>query len=170
MATFLDLQNGFYNGFSQGLGFPPGSPFQMIQPAPPIPSGSNDAALWNYFNNIPPLSLTQNYIVSGGNQFFSDYKAVLSALKAPPSTFATDIGSDCFTAWMAYLNGLPAGQKPSANALPQTFLNWALVNYPDVANVGASDLSALLLDPIGTAQLAMMPYNTPSSEIGRAHV
>lgn len=27
---FVDLQNGFYNALSQGLGFPTGSPFQLL--------------------------------------------------------------------------------------------------------------------------------------------
>lgn len=49
MASFLDLQNGFYNALTQGLGLPPGSPFQLIQPSPPLVAGPNqDNALWNY--------------------------------------------------------------------------------------------------------------------------
>ena len=39
MSTFLDLQNGWYNGFLQGMGQSPNS-FQIIQPAPPIASGA----------------------------------------------------------------------------------------------------------------------------------
>lgn len=160
MASFLDLQNGFYNALAQSLGFPPGSPFQLIQPAPPLPAGTNDATLWAYFNNIPPLSLTQNYIASGGNQFFSDYQGVMSALKAPKlNNFQEDIGADCFTAWKAYLNKLTP--LPAVGTWPQLFLNWATLNFPDVADTGASDLSAMLDNDIATAQAAVTAYVNP---------
>lgn len=159
MATdaFLDLQNGFYNAFSQGLGFPVGSPFQMLQPSTPLLSGSQaDQALWAYFNNIPPYSLTQNYIASGGNQFFSDYRGLLSALQGAPNTFQQDIGQDCFNAWIQYLPTVTP--PPAASQLPQIFLNWAMVYFPAVANIGASDLAQILLDPISSAQMQILAY------------
>lgn len=87
------LQNGFYNQLMLGLGFQKGDPFQVVQPSPPIAGGKDaDKLLWNYYNNIPPFSLTQNFIQSGGNQFFSDYTAMLSALTAGPNKFREKIG------------------------------------------------------------------------------
>ena len=159
MATsFLDLQNGFYNALSQGLGFAPGSPFQMIQPSPPIASGSQaNALLWNYFNNIPPLSLTQNAIQSGGNQFFSDYSGLMSALQGASNTFESDIGEKAYTAWNAYQANLPFTTPVSQ--LPLIFRNWAITHgFSSVATKGASDLAAMLLDPITNAQLGLMNY------------
>lgn len=148
---FLDLQDGFYNALSQGLGFPPGSPFQLFQPSPPLVAGPKaDQALWAYFNNIPPYSLTQNYVASGGNQFFSNYKALLSALQGTPSTFQLDVGPDCYAEWLAYIKQI--APIPSPSQLPQLFFNWASVFYPSVANVGASDLAQQALDPITSAQ------------------
>lgn len=152
--SFLDLQNGFYNGLCQGLGLS-GNTFQILQPSPPLPVG-NDNALWSYFNNIPPFSLTQNYIVSGGNQFFSDYKGLISALQAPPNNFQQDIGNDVYNAWMAYLPAI--NPPPALNQLPGLFFTWASMYHPAVANIGAADLSAMQLDPISAAGLALMPY------------
>jgi hypothetical protein len=165
MTTFLDLQNGFYNALSQGLGFPPGSPFQMIQPSPPLVSGPNqDQAVWNYFNLVPTATLTNNYIESGGNQFFSDYSGLLSALAGAPNTFKQDVGEACNAAWTAYAGTLP--WSVSLNMFPAIFQRWATLNgFITVANKGATDLAAMILDPIAAAQLAIMPYSgtTPTN-------
>jgi len=126
MTTYLDLQNGFYNGFSQGLGFAPDIPFQMVQPSPPLIAGANqDQQLWNYFNNIPPFSLTQNYIASGGNQFTSDYAGLLGSLKGAPNTFEQDVGPQCNTAWNSYVNTLP--MTTPLSQFPVIFRNWAVI-------------------------------------------
>lgn len=173
MSTYLDLQNGFYNAFSQGLGFAPGIPFQMVQPSPPLIDGAKaDQLLWNYFNNIPPYSLTQNYIASGGNQFTSDYSGLFSALQGAPNSFEQDVGPKCNTAWNAYAAVLPITTPLSQ--FPVIFRNWAMRNgYSNVANVGASDLAQLLLDPISSAQMALMLYkpagaNSPTWDAGFA--
>jgi len=161
-TTFLDLQNGFYNALSQGLGFPPGSPFQLLQPTTPIVNNIQaDQLLWNYFNNIPPDTLTQNYIASGGNQFFSNYKGLLSALQGAPNTFQQDVGDEVFQAWLKYLSGLTT--FPSPSQLGTLFFNWASVFYPSVAVQGASDLNNAALDPIVSAQnqVLMVYANKP---------
>ncbi|MDB5656959.1 MAG: hypothetical protein JWQ94_4572 [Tardiphaga sp.] len=159
MASFLDLQNGFYNALSQGLGFSPGSPFQLIQPSPPLVAGpKQDAAVWNYFNLLPPASLTNDIVLSGGNQFFSDYSGLLSTLQGAPNTFQQDVGPACFAAWNTYANNLPL--TVTLNMLPAVFQRWAALHgYISVANKGANDLSAMILDPITAAQLAIMPYS-----------
>lgn len=154
-TTFLDLQNGFYNALSQGLGFPPGSPFQLFQPSAPLINNiQGDQLLWNYFNNIPPFSLTQDYIASGGNQFFSDYKALLSALQGAPNTFEKDVGEDVYKAWMAYVSTLTP--LPAPSQLGQLFYNWASVYYPSVAVKGATALNDAALDPVLSAQLELL--------------
>lgn len=158
MTDFLDLQNGWYNGFLQGMG-QSASSFQIIQPAPPLVSGDKaNSALWTYFNNIPPASLTQNYIASGGNQFYSDYWGLMSALTATrTSTFKTDIGDQNYQAWQTYLHGLTF--LPSPNQLPTIFRSWAMINAPDVAVKGASDLAAMNLDPVLSTQMILQgPY------------
>lgn len=157
--TFLDLQNGFYNALSQGLGYAPGSPFQMVQPSPPLVAGSNqDSFLWNYFNLIPTATLTNHYVQSGGDQFFSNYSGLLSVLQGAPNTFVQDVGPAVNAAWNAYAATLPL--TVTLNMLPAIFQRWAALNgHIAVANKGASDLAALILDPISAAQLAIMPFS-----------
>lgn len=151
MSTFLDLQNGWYNGFSQGMGQSPDS-FQIIQPAPPIASGSAaNSIFWAYYNNIPPFSLTQQFAASGGNQFYNDYRGLLSALvPSREINVKEDIGAANYAKWQAYVLKLPT--LPSMNQIPTMFRNWAMFYAPSVANIGSSDYAAILLDPIATAQ------------------
>lgn len=151
MSTFLDLQNGWYNGFIQGMDQNPNS-FQIIQPAPPIASGAAaNATFWSYYNNIPPLSLTQQFMASGGNQFYSNYRALMSAL-VPSRTVNVqgDIGADNFKEWQKYI--LSLSTPPAMNQIPTLFRNWAMIFAPQVANIGSSDYASILLDPIATAQ------------------
>ena len=162
-SSFLDLQNGFYNAFSQGLGYPlgPDNHFQIVQPSPPLLSGPPDDPnryVWAYFNNIPPKSLTQNYIASGGNQYFANYNALLSALGAPTNNFDKDIGPACSKAWKRYLEqSVPI--STSISKLPLIFRTWAYTHgFISVANVGASDLAKAILEPVSAAQFALMMY------------
>lgn len=157
-TTFLDLQNGFYNALSQGLGFSSSTPFQMVQPSPPLAaSTTQNPLLWDYFNSIPPDSLTHSYVPGGGAQFAANYAAMLSALISPTSTFAADVGADCNARWLAHLNGLTP--TPSLGQWPGLFREWAMMNgFEDVANKGSTDLSDDLLDPIAAAGMAMSSY------------
>jgi hypothetical protein len=158
MAEFLDLQNGFYNALSQGLGFSPDDPFQVIQPCPPLARLNADTLLWQYFNNIPPFSLTQNTILSGGNQFLVDYSALMSALEAQPNTFKQTIGDDAWDAWQEAIKNGVLKDVP-ITSWPMTFRNWALMSgWDSVANQGASAYARALLDPIFAAQNAVLGY------------
>jgi hypothetical protein len=162
MSTFLDLQNGWYNGFLQGMGLNANA-FQIIQPAPPIASGTAaNSTFWAYYNNIPPFSLTQQFQASGGNQFYSDYRALMSAL-VPSRVIDVqgDIGADVFKKWQKYVSNL--NPLPSVNVLPTLFRNWAMIYAPKVANIGSSDYAAILLDPIATAQTELtLIYTDPN--------
>jgi hypothetical protein len=151
MSTFLDLQNGWYNGFLQGMGQSPNS-FQIIQPAPPIASGTAaNSTFWAYYNNLPPLSLTQQFVASGGNQFYNNYRALMSALVPSRSVNVEgDIGAANYKKWQHYILNLAT--PPTMNQLPTLFRNWAMIYAPNVANIGSSDYAAILLDPIATAQ------------------
>lgn len=151
MSTFLDLQNGWYNGFLQGMGQSANS-FQIIQPAPPIASGAAaNSILWSYYNNIPPFSLTQQFVASGGNQFYSNYRALMSALVPSRNVDVQgDIGADNFKKWQKYILNLTT--PPAMKQLPTLFRNWAMIYAPNVANIGSADYASILLDPIATAQ------------------
>ncbi|HEU4326469.1 MAG TPA: hypothetical protein VFS21_25230 [Roseiflexaceae bacterium] len=155
-SNFVDLQNAFYNALAQALGFSPSDPFQVIQPSTPLATGAQaDQLLWNYFNMIPPYSLTQNTILSGGNQFLADYQGVMSALQAQPNNFQSTIGPTCFAAYEAAIEN---GQVVAGD--PMAFRNWALVNgsCSKVAVSGASALAAAMIDPIFAAQMNVLAY------------
>lgn len=156
MSTFSELQNGFYNALTVGLGFSPQDPFQVIQPSPPLISGPNaDQLLWNYFNNIPPLSLTQNTILSGGNQFLANYQGVMSALQASSNNFRRTVGDDCFKAYQQAIE-----QNKVVPGDPVAFRNWAMFSTycSNVAVTGASALAQDLLDPIFAGQMNVLGY------------
>lgn len=159
--NFVDLQAGFYNALAQGLGYSPNDPFQVIQPSPPLVNGPNaDELLWSYLNNIPPASLTQNTVLSGGNQFLADYQAVMSALQAAPNNFESTIGPKCS---LAYHSALEGGKvDPGA----MQFRNWALFNgtCSSVAVSGASALASAMLDPIFAAQMNVLPYQPAGTD------
>ena len=168
MTDFLDLQNGWYNGFLQGMG-QSADHFQILQPAPPlVKDGNPNSTLWGYFNNIPPASLTQNYIASAGNQFYSDYRGLLSALD--PTRVVNvkeDIGAANFAAWQAYVRSIAS--PPSMNQYPTLFRSWAMLNAPEVATIGASDYSAIILDPVASAQTVMTMSYTDETGMAKPY-
>ncbi len=120
--------------------------FQIIQPSPPIASGTAaNSTFWSYFNNIPPLSLTQQFIASGGNQFYNNYRALMSALVPTRSVnVEANIGSANFRAWQTYILGLLYFPNHEPDAY--LFRNWAMIFAPSVANIGSSDYASILLE------------------------
>ncbi|MGL4961503.1 MAG: hypothetical protein ACRC67_09745 [Inquilinus sp.] len=159
--NFVDLQAGFYNALAQGLGYSPTDPFQLIQPSPPLTGGAEgDQLLWNYFNGLPPASLTQNTTISGGNQYLANYQAVMSALQAAPNNFKSTIGEACFNTYQTAL------QNGDVEPGPAAFRNWALYNgtCSAVAVSGASALAAAMLDPIFAAQINVLPFKPAGTE------
>lgn len=145
------LQSKWYNIVTTALGADP-TQFLLLQPSPPL--GNTSDLLWAYFNNMPPRSLTASFNPSGGNQLYSDYRAVISQLNSQAgSTFKQDLG-DYFTKWQTYLQGL--NPMPTIEELPNVFQSWALVNAnPRVAQLGATDLRNVSNDPIYRASLAV---------------
>ncbi|MFJ1705519.1 hypothetical protein [Kitasatospora sp. NPDC088346] len=154
--SFVDVQNQLYNAMCDGLQQSPDR-FQILQPAPPLSKGEGDTPLWTLFNNIPPLSLNQNYVASGGNQLFSDFSALMGALKPASSIdVKKDIGEDNFIAFTAYLGGLKP--TPPVAKYSEIFFSWAMQYAPDVAQIGAADYAAIVLDPILSAQFSLLTY------------
>lgn len=151
--AFVDIQNGLYNAVAEGLGQNRDS-FALVQPGLPI---LNEQTLWNLFNILPPESLTNNVILSGGNQFFSNYSGTMAALQPGVTVdIERDIGAANWASWVNYLMSL--NPTPTIDRFPDLFFRWAFLNAPAVANIGASDYAAILLDPISSAQAALLPY------------
>jgi hypothetical protein len=160
--AFVEVQNKLYNGLTQGLGQNRDS-FQLIQPAWPL---IDQVDLWLVFNSLPPKSGTYNLVLSPGNQYFSNYSLTMGALRpAVVINVREDIGEDNYIAWMAYLRSF--NPIPPINQWPDIFLGWAYINAPEVANIGASDYAAMLLEPITAAQIALSPYRTIGSVPGK---
>ncbi len=162
--SFSTLQDGLYNFMMQALGFTNANNLQLIQPAVPLPAGTSNATLWNWLNEIPPAALSQSG--GGGDQFFSDYQAVMSSLTPSQNIdFAGNIGTAANTAWTTYLGTLT--NPPSPTQLPGMFFNWAFTHgYVSVAEKGSSDLAAMILEPIYRAQIALMPYTAQPNASG----
>jgi hypothetical protein len=81
-----------------------------------------------------PRSLTNNIVLSGGNQFFSNYSGTMAALEPGEQiNVDADIGADNFAAWQDFLKSLRP--LPSPNQVPDIFFNWAFLNAPNVFQV-----------------------------------
>jgi hypothetical protein len=156
MPSFTDVQNGLYNLIQGALGLTNASNFQLIQPGVSMPAGTTNATLWSWMNDIPPLALAQSG--SAGDQFFSDYETVMSALQPTVTiNLQGDVGVSVYNAFMAYIGGLT--NPPSPTQYPSLFFSWAFANgHFSVASKGSSDLSAMILEPIYRAQLELQPY------------
>ncbi|HYH47192.1 MAG TPA: hypothetical protein VEG34_16045 [Thermoanaerobaculia bacterium] len=156
-SNFQELQNGFYNAFLTGVGFNDGDPVQLLQPSNPLISGSNaDTLLWQYFNFLPPDSLTASFMLSGGNQFLSNYQGVMSALEAQPNSFASTVGPDCLAAWQ---KAIQDGTVKLGSDIGTQFRNWAMFSqWSKVAVTGASAITRAFLDPVFAAQTNVLGY------------
>jgi len=149
------LQNRWYNSLTKQLGLDR-TMFQIGQPASPITPSS--LALWEYQNFIPPYSLTFDRTM-GVDSFFSEYVAFAVQMSLPAGILEQDIGRELHENWLAFV----AQQIPPIpeNQLPALFLQWAMVYAPDKAQIGASDLSSMVL--INAAQQALSPYLGPQA-------
>lgn len=154
--SFQDLQNGLYNFIQDMLGLTNANNLQLIQPGVSLPSGTTNATVWSFMNEIPLLSSSESGF--DGDQFFSDYEALMSALQPSVNiNLESDIGSAAYNAWQSYLGNLSTAPNPTQQ--PSMFFNWAFNHgFYSVAAKGSSDLSAMLLEPIYRAQLALQPY------------
>lgn len=148
----VTLQNQWYNTLAQNVA---GSAnFQLLQPNAPIPPQATNDLLWQYFNDLPPVSLNDNLVLSGGNQFYSNYSAVLSQLTSNALTNFQSVLGSYYPLWQQYLGTVTP--FPTLAQLPNVFYQWALVNAPTIAGPGRSAYQAALLDPIFNAQMLVL--------------
>jgi hypothetical protein len=144
------LYKQWYNATVSGLRLTE-STYQLLQPNSPL--GATSDQLWAYYNMIPPLSLVGNLELDGMNQFYSDYRAVISVLRSQGGDqFRQDVG-DFYQPWLTYINGV--SPIPTPDQLPGVFFSWAQIHAPSVATSGRNDLLAMNNDPIGLAQQAV---------------
>ncbi|MBO9711317.1 hypothetical protein [Sphingomonas sp.] len=161
-VSFDQLQNGFYNALAAGLGYETTTPFQVVQPSPPLVGGAGaDGRLWNYLDIIPPATLNMNIALgAGGNKFSADYQGVLSALQPANELFPKTVGDACYGNWAT------ARSKNQVGPTGQDFQLWAYGSTPcqTVARQGAIALNRDNLDPIFVAQNNAMPYQPAGTQ------
>jgi hypothetical protein len=157
LDPMTELQNQWYNALVTGLLADP-SVAQLIQPAPLL--APSDSSLWAYENLIPPASLTFNTQMTSSARFFREYASAVDGLKFPESAFEQDIGPIVYQQWTDHISQVHP--PPAPGELPDLFFEWALLNAPEVAHIGASDLRWMY--QISTAQEALKPYEDPNAK------
>lgn len=171
-GNFEELQAGFYNAFAAGFGYSEKDYFQIIQPAFPLDEDEDedvaDQDLWDYLNRIPPYSLTNNTVLSPGDQFLSQYEGVIGALLADEHDYLKIIGESC---WKSYTQAI---EKGTAMGGPKGFRDWAMYtsSCAGVAIEGASALAQAMLDSVFAAQLQILtykPYGKKSVDFGTGY-
>lgn len=116
----------WYNAVVAGCGLDRGT-FQLCQGNVAI--GSTSETMWNFFDVVPPASVTNFYNPSQANVFSSDYGAVVNNLVPQNSnSFQTAMG-DYYAQWVAYLHSTPAPTMPTGGILA-LFQQWAEFNLP----------------------------------------
>ena len=118
------LTKQWYNAVVTGCGLDPGS-FQLIQAHQQV--GSTSEQMWNIFDVVPPLSVSNYYNPSQANVFSTDYGGVINNLNPQnASKFQNDMG-DYYAQWTAYLKTDPKMPQGGILAL---FKNWSEMHMP----------------------------------------
>lgn len=123
----------WYNTLTTQLGLDP-TTFQLMQTSSPL--GTTSQSLWNFFDAVPPFSLTNYLDPSQFNSFSQDYGAVLMNLKPQDASTFLQIMGDYYDKWATYLQNY-TGDFPAGGVL-QLFTNWADANIPDPATAQAA--------------------------------
>lgn len=124
------LQKQWYNTIVTALDLDPNS-FQLIQAQSPFTNTS--AGLWQYFDSVPPKSLTQVFSQSAINSSFDDYRTVITAILPQGSDQFRVIMGDNLAAWEAYKKTLKPGDL-GKDGIFGAFQAWADIYLdPDIA-------------------------------------
>ncbi|HEX7153606.1 MAG TPA: hypothetical protein VF618_19110 [Thermoanaerobaculia bacterium] len=142
------LQAQWYNTLTASLGLSP-QRFQLLQPSAPL--GTTSDALWAYFNDLPPDTIS-SAVQSGGDQFYSTYEAVVNQLLSQGGNRVRAALGDSYAPWETFIkaNPLAAGQT-----IVSVFRTWAMTNAPDKTGPGSVALLSVQNDPIFLAQTAV---------------
>jgi hypothetical protein len=99
--------------------------FQLVQGNTPL--GATSEMLWNIFDAVPPLSISNNYNPSQSNNFSTDYGAVIANLNPQNAQAFQNAMGDYYSQWVAYLNTNPTIPQGGILAL---FQNWSALHMP----------------------------------------
>lgn len=143
----------WYNAVITGCGLD-ASQFQLVQGSTFL--GTTTEKVWNIFDSVPPLSISQKYNPSQFNSFSSNYGAVIPNLLAPGGLqFQNDMG-DFYTQWTSYLKKTPPTFTGPLATWPQQllsyFASWAMINLsPDQAQRCITDMQEVSNNPVSVA-------------------
>jgi len=160
MAT---LNEQWYNAVTTQLGLDQ-STFQLVQGSMAL--GSTSDAVFQIFDAIPPLSLTQQFNPSGFNSFSAAYAAVINNL-VPQNNAGSlqNVLGDQYIAWVNYRknpsnlpNPLPTdaqGNPDVTAAQVAMFSRWAIANL-DAGTTKAGVTILQQTDAVSVAQAALL--------------
>ncbi|MDR7276477.1 hypothetical protein [Catenuloplanes atrovinosus] len=157
--TFDDIAAGYATALVAGLGLP-GTGVQLLQPAP-VPA--DDLALWRLLDRLPSATLYRDP-GAPADSLSGTYRRILASLEIPAEDrFTAAVGRRIADEFARFLASRP-GRPPSATAYPALFRNWALLHHPAVAGRGTTALAGMILEPLGAATIALLPYLDTTAE------
>ncbi|HEY7767378.1 hypothetical protein, partial [Longimicrobium sp.] len=121
----------WYNTLVAGLGLDPNT-FQLIQANAPL--GNSSAALWSYFDAVPPTALAHSFNASQLNSLSQDYGGVIMSLKPQSAGTFLQIMGDYYARWLTYFNSY-SGAATDATTI---FNQWASLHLPDPGTAQAA--------------------------------
>ena len=97
--TLATLDSQYYNALVAQLHMDPSS-FQLAQGA--ISLGTDSSSIWNFFDSIPPVSLSRSWDSSGFNNLALAYGGVINNLIPQTSNAMQALLGDKYVSWQAY--------------------------------------------------------------------
>lgn len=137
------LTSQWYNAVVTGCGLDPET-FQLVQGNQSV--GTTSEILWQYFDAIPPLSISNYFNPSEFSSFSSEYGSVINHLIVQGSDTLQGAMGDYYSQWLAYAKEKGVGLD--------VFKSWAMSVAPSQAAEWISLYRSLMDGPIFLAQEA----------------
>lgn len=134
----------WYNAVITGCGLDPET-FQLVQGSQVI--GSTSEKLWQFFDAVPPLSISNYFNPSAYSSFSQNYGGVITNLIPQGGDALQSAMGDYYTQWINYAK---TKQDYSVNA----FKNWAMGVNPSQAATWVGLYATTFDNPIFLAQMA----------------
>ena len=156
-AILTTLSEQWYNTVVSSLGLDQ-TKFQLMQGA--LATGTTSLSIWNFFDAIPPLSLTQQFDPGGYNSLSSIYGAVVNNLVPQTDNGMQTLLGDKYASWAQYrqtpanvpnpLPKTPNGQIDFVGVQVQMYQTWGIMNV-DANTISAGTTLLEQKDVVATA-------------------
>ncbi len=134
----------WYNAVVSQGGFDPNT-FQLVQGSQVI--GSTSEKLWQFYDVIPPLSVTNYFNPTSFNSFSQDYGGVITQLIVQGGNAFQSAMGDYYSQWLAY-------SRKNGDYSVKAFQTWAMGVNPSQAAEWTSLYRSTFDSPIFLAQMA----------------